>query len=131
MSPVALSRLKERIDVFFDHVPTPTVSGLAMVMGFDSVDEWKTAVTMLSSLAIQYPDANYREVLDTLNRAKTRIQIHYEEGMQSGRIAPQVGRYVLETLGFLVEVAKDQGGDSVVKAAQAARLGYQKSSGSG
>jgi hypothetical protein len=129
MSEQALGRLKERIDAYFDYVPTPTVSGLAMIMGFDSVDEWKTAITMLSALTVQYPDANYQAILDTLNRAKTRIQIHYEEGMQSGRIAPQVGRYVLETLGFLVEVQRDQGGDSVVKAAQAARLGYQKAQG--
>lgn len=122
---VAPHRLRLRADAYFDEAELPTFTGLALALGFDSVSAWEEAMERYSQ-AIAAHKAGIDEVARYAiwAKARSRVQLHYEEGIQSGVIQAQVGKFVLEVLGFTPKAPSEQKAPGAKMAAEAARSGY-------
>jgi len=117
--------LRKKIDAYFDEAEYPSFTGLALALQFESVKHWEQIMEAVANKIREGKAADGdSERLTAWNKARSRIQLHYEEGIQSGIIPGQVGRFVLEVLGFQPqEVSTERAGGSAA-AADAARKGY-------
>jgi hypothetical protein len=120
--------LRKRADAYFDEVAIPTYTGLALALGFTSVGHWKDTVEHYYQMRSTGQGRWTSDMADRLvvwEIAQSRIQLHYEEAMQSGAIPPAVGKFVLEVLGFRPEPQRSPDEDRAKVAARAAQAGFQ------
>jgi hypothetical protein len=124
--PIVTSKaIRERADAFLNNATVPTFTGLALALAFDSVAEWEQAMADTAArIAAEKADKEDLARLQAWNRARSRIQVWYEEGMQTGLIPPTVGKFVLEVLGFVAKRPEDVQAPTAKVAADAARAGY-------
>jgi len=117
--------LRKKIDNYFNDAEYPTFTGLALALQFESVKHWEQTMEAVANRVREGKGGeNDSTRLTEWNKARSRIQLHYEEGIQSGIIPAQVGRFVLEVLGFQPqEITTERAGGSAA-AADAARKGY-------
>lgn len=124
---ISLGKLKHRIDDYFESVEWPTISGLALIIGFNSIDEYSEALESQKTWCTANPDDKVAgKTLRTLTKARSRIILHYEEAMQAGTIPPQAGKFLLETLGIQPPVQRTQAEAGSRLAADAAKQGAAK-----
>jgi len=122
---VSAKVIRERADQYLNNCQVPTFTGLALALAFDSVAEWEEEMAAAAArIAAEKADKEDVFRLQVWNRARSRIQVWYEEGMQTGLIPPTVGRFVLEVLGFVAKRPEDVQAPAAKIAADAARSGY-------
>jgi len=117
--------LRKKIDNYFEEAEYPSFTGLALALQFESVKHWEQIMEAVANKIREGKAGDGdSERLTAWNKARSRIQLHYEEGIQSGIIPAQVGRFVLEVLGFQPEEVTTQRAGGSAAAADAARKGY-------
>ena len=128
---VPANKLRTRADDYFDTTEYPTFTGLALALGFPSVKQWEQAMADHALIIAKHGEKVKREHADRLfvwEVARSRVQMHYEEGIQSQTIPAQVGKFVLEVLGFQPAQVVEQKVAGAMAAADATRAGFAQAS---
>ena len=133
IDPYAIPRLiRIRADDYFRDTAYPTFTGLALALGFTSVSKWEIAVKDHAVFVAKNGAENVKDYADRLaawELARSRVQMHYEEGIQSQTIPAQVGKFVLEVLGFQPAQVTSAEVSGAHAAAEATRAGFAMGAG--
>ena len=124
---VVPATLRKRADEYFDETAYPTFTGLALALGFPSVRAWESAMSDHATYVAKHGAEIAKEHAARLfvwDFARSRVQLHYEEGIQSQEIPAQVGKFVLEVLGFQPAQVSDVQTSGAQAAAEAVRQGF-------
>lgn len=117
--------IRKQADDYLRDASFPTFTGMALALGFTSVKQWEAVMTVDRQLIDSGKADN--AIVDryySWDKARSRVQLHYEEGIQSGAIQAQVGKFVLEVLGFMAPQQQEAKEASAKLASEAARAGY-------
>jgi hypothetical protein len=119
--------LRKRSDEYFDNTQYPTFTGLAIALGFHSVKAWEQTMADYALVVAKHGPEHAKDEADKLwiwEYSRSRVQLHYEEGIQSQEIPAQVGKFVLEVLGFQPAQVVEQKVAGAQAAAEAVRSGF-------
>ena len=123
---MAITALRKRLDDYFDNTVYPTISGLVMAAGFDSVQAYSEGLELLSKQIAATGDPAKVTLKTVLEKARTKIILHYEEGLQSGTIPVPAAKYVMESLGIQPPKQVDPSTAGSTLAADAVRAANSK-----
>jgi len=119
------SIVRKAADDYLRDASFPTFTGMALALGFSSVKQWEAVMTADRQLIDSgKADSGVVDRYYSWEKARSRVQLHYEEGIQSGVIPAPVGKFVLEVLGFMAPVQQEAKEASAKLAAEATRAGY-------